>query len=362
MWKWRCGSQSTESSDSMAREPVGCEGPSDRAALAMLGDLATPWAIRAIVRNGVVQTLRAGAMDVSSLARRNGLDADALRRGLRLLAHHQLVTLSGDRCELGPLGRLLDPEAAGTLFPQFADTSFNRVLDHCRSDVGLSFTTGNPVICTGEFWVIARAEPTGSTLFDRMMETRSAEIEDRLFVDWESSEPAHIADIGCGPAAVLGKALRAFPEAQGIGIDNYPTAGSAVLRDVSIASRFTLRVANFFDDALPSDIDLYLLTSILHDWPDSACLDLLRNLTKYMGAKSSLMVVERVRSTEGDSAGHLRLDMDMLVALGGRERTLGELLALGLKAGLFAVRHRNLSGDYLSIEFRKIITEQEVER
>lgn len=324
----------------------------DRERLATLADLATPWAIRVIVRSGVVEILATGDVEVSDLAEQAGLNVEAFRRVLRLLAYHDVVTLSGDVCALGPLGYLLVPTNEDTLAEQLDGSSFNTVLDECRSRLARVVISGEPAIEPVKFWTALRSDTTGSSSFDRLMEQRSSPVVDEMFVHWTSPVPATIADIGCGPGAILAAALRSFPDAKGIGVDNYSTAGSAIVRQADIASRFQFVNADFFYDPLPREADLYLVASVLHDWGDDKCLELLSRILKFAGPQSLVVVIERVICDGGSfRAGHLRLDIDMLVAFGGRERTTPELITIAELAGLTFVCHSCLPNEYVLLEF-----------
>jgi hypothetical protein len=85
-----------------------------------------------------------------------------------------------------------------------------------------------------------------------------------------------------------------------------------------------------FFQAVPTGADAYLMRAIIHDWDEPRALAILRNIHRAMPAEGRLLLVENVLP-EGNAPhfGKL-LDLEMLAALGGRERTAaeyGELLA-----------------------------------
>ncbi|HSU69552.1 MAG TPA: methyltransferase, partial [Tepidisphaeraceae bacterium] len=84
--------------------------------------------------------------------------------------------------------------------------------------------------------------------------------------------------------------------------------------------------------------DAYLLSHVIHDWTEAQCLTILGNCRRAMKADAKLLLVEMVLP-EGDAPhpGKM-LDIVMLVAPGGRERTPAEYDALLTKAGFRMTR------------------------
>jgi hypothetical protein len=76
--------------------------------------------------------------------------------------------------------------------------------------------------------------------------------------------------------------------------------------------------------------DAYLLKSILHDWDDERSRAILRTIARAAQPTSKLYVVELVL---GESPMATLSDLNVLVRLGGRERTRNEYAALLGSAG-----------------------------
>ena len=81
---------------------------------------------------------------------------------------------------------------------------------------------------------------------------------------------------------------------------------------------------DFFADALP-EADVYLLSRVLHDWPDPKALSLLLKLP----LQSRIIVIDRVN----DAGEHGLLSLNMLLTTGGRERSAIEWHNLFTRAG-----------------------------
>ena len=111
----------------------------------------------------------------------------------------------------------------------------------------------------------------------------------------------------------------------------------AYLGEHGVRDRVRIETGSFFE-SVPSGYDLYVLKSIVHDWDDEHAIDILRTCRAAMGEDARLLLVERVspaRATESIEAQRILLsDMQMMVMLGGRERTMDEYASLLAAAGL----------------------------
>jgi O-methyltransferase domain len=78
----------------------------------------------------------------------------------------------------------------------------------------------------------------------------------------------------------------------------------------------------------------YILSQVVHNWPDPDAVRILRNCRAAMRDSGRLLVVERALGPDPKTAlGVLHTDMSMLVHLGGLERTAAEYRALFAEAG-----------------------------
>jgi hypothetical protein len=68
-------------------------------------------------------------------------------------------------------------------------------------------------------------------------------------------------------------------------------------------------------------VTLSLLKSVLHNWDDEAAARLLRCCHRAMGPHARLLVAERVVPAANAPSAAKLFDINMLVVVGGRERT-----------------------------------------
>ncbi len=78
-----------------------------------------------------------------------------------------------------------------------------------------------------------------------------------------------------------------------------------------------------------SGADIYFLRHILHNWPDSDCISILRNLIKEMvPGKSKLLVCDYVVPDQSPNRYKVHMDITMAMLFGGSERTGAQFEAL----------------------------------
>jgi hypothetical protein len=137
---------------------------------------------------------------------------------------------------------------------------------------------------------------------------------------------AVVIDVGGGNGALGRALLRLNPDIDYIVYDQTePVVG---MGDVKV------RVGNFFESVPPGG-NTYILSWVLHDWPDDKAETILLSCRRAMDCRSRLVIVERViRSSPADcDQFDLLLDVNMLVLHGGRERTESDFNALLGRSG-----------------------------
>jgi hypothetical protein len=109
------------------------------------------------------------------------------------------------------------------------------------------------------------------------------------------------------------------------------TAGA--LEREGVAARCRLVGGSFFD-TVPQGADALILRDILHDWNDERAATILANCRAALPVHGRLILVERVVNEDlREALPTLLTDLEMLVNIGGRERTQKELGVLLERAG-----------------------------
>lgn len=285
--------------------------------------------------------LAEGAATAEDVARRAEIDPSAAFRLLRACASLGLVIHDGDdRFAATPLLNTLrtsDPQSLRDLAMLMAGPAnwlpWGRFVDAVK--------TGEPqaVATLGKkpFEYIAES-PAESRTFARAISRALTFVTEEVARVLDAGSAGVVADIGGASGSLLHAVLKANPALKGIVFD-LPTIAEtarAAAAEVGLQQRVTA-VAGDFLEAVPA-ADLYLLRYILHDWDDAASIRILQNCRRAMLPGGRVIVIEQVLGEIGEPGGAALMDMNMMVVLGGRERSLSEYGELFAAAGLRLAR------------------------
>jgi hypothetical protein len=120
-----------------------------------------------------------------------------------------------------------------------------------------------------------------------------------------------------------------------------------VLARHGLSERCTIVPGSFFETA-PAGADAYLLKSIVHDWDDDEAIAILKVCRRAMRADAKLLLIERIIGRPNESSMNKFSDLNMLVMLGGRERT-GQQYADLCQAAGFRFRRVVQAGMFFGI-------------
>lgn len=201
------------------------------------------------------------------------------------------------------------------------------------------------------------ADPELALLFNRAMAELTGIVAMQALRVYDFSGATRLVDVGGGYGELLKAILAALPGRRGVIFDR-PQAiegAKALLADDELSSRIELLAGDFFE-AVPGGGDLYLLKSILHNWDDERASVILRNCRAAMSAHSKLVLIERVMPERMQASlraqALARTDLNMMVGLGGRERTAAEISRLLVASDLTALTFLPLHHEHTLIEAR----------
>ncbi|KDQ13840.1 hypothetical protein BOTBODRAFT_55853 [Botryobasidium botryosum FD-172 SS1] len=115
---------------------------------------------------------------------------------------------------------------------------------------------------------------------------------------WRELQSRSFVDCGGGQGNLSISLAELLPEAQFIVQDLeevVPIAKANIARrltDPAKRSRITVEPHNFFEVQPRGGDRIYMLRYILHDWPDHACIKILKNIAQAAGPKAKIIIVE----------------------------------------------------------------------
>jgi 2,7-dihydroxy-5-methyl-1-naphthoate 7-O-methyltransferase len=295
-----------------------------RARLRELSDFAAPWAVWVAATLRLADHIEAGASRLEDLADRAGADPDVLRRLLRYLvargvfaeddgayANTDVSDLLLDEAGWRPW---LDLDGASGIWAE----SWTRLLDAVR--------TGSPG--RDDVWYCEELARTGTgASFDALMAAQVRANAEQVAEAYDWSAVEHVVDLGGGTGVMLRTLLTAHQHLRATLFDL-----PQVVESAEPAERLDVVAGNFFDDPLPP-ADAYVLSQILHGWPDERAAKILRRCTEAGSDNVRILIVEGVIPDQ-PTAGDASFDLFMLTLGGGRQRTLNEFRTLAESAGL----------------------------
>jgi hypothetical protein len=111
----------------------------------------------------------------------------------------------------------------------------------------------------------------------------------------------------------------------------------ALIQSRGLTDRIAITPGSFFE-SIPEGAEAYLMSHVIHDWPEEKCIQILGNCRRAMKPESKLLLIEMVLPEGATPHPGKVLDAVMLVGPGGQERTAAEYGTLLEKAGLRVTR------------------------
>lgn len=297
--------------------------------LHLVGGFMVTQTIGAVVRLGIPELVTDRPRSVSELAEASGADADALARAIRALASLGVFEQADGVVRHTELSELLRRDAPGSvegqarLFSGFHYATWGDAFETFRTgEPAFPRVHGKPMFD----WFDDHADEAAT--FNRAMAQRAAGRRSSL-LDRDWSGERTVVDVGGGTGATLTALLAANPHLSGtiLDLEHAREGAEAAIAAEGLGDRCAFVAGSFFEE-VPRGADAYVLSAILHDWSDERAGAILRTCRAATRPEARLLLVEAVIAP-GDEPDWMKLlDLHMLVALGGRERTEDDWRAL----------------------------------
>jgi hypothetical protein len=307
----------------------------------LLEGMMTAQVTSVLARLGVPDQLAGGPLTADQLAPRVGAAADGLRRLLAAAAAYGLVSQdSQGRFALTEDGELLRSDVDGSaralaigFFGPPIWANFGRTADVVRNPEPV-----NPAEPGGVFAYYA-AHPEDAVWFAQGMGRATTILVSQLAeAGFRPLTGGRIVDVGGSQGTLLSYLLQVVPGATGVLLDRPEALAAApgYLAAAGVADRVELVPGDFLRD-VPAG-DLHVICHTLHNWGDEQARAIIGNCARASHPGAGLMVIDQLLPDGPEpSPAHL-MDLIMMLAVGGRERTRAEHEALTGPAGYTLVR------------------------
>jgi len=283
---------------------------------------------------GIADMLAEGPKSVEELAQASQSHAPSLYRMMRALASVDIFfETEAKRFELTPLAEYLKTGAMRSIALMFnsdwSDKAWGYFLDSVKTGI-TAFEKAHGMSVSD--WL--EKNPQAAEVFNEANAIKAGSSH-RAIVDVYDFSGIHtLTDVGGGLGALMAEILITNPLMAGI-VADIPSViqkTRKMIQTRGIEDRCQAVECNFFKN-IPSGSDAYLMSNILHDWPDEQCRIILTNCHRAMQTESKLLVVEMVITPGNEPSDAKLLDLEMLVITGGRERTEAEFNNLFVSSG-----------------------------
>lgn len=283
---------------------------------------------------GLSDLLAAGSRTAEGLARATGADPDTLYRLMHALAtvgvYEERPDGSFANTELGEGLRSDVPDSIRPL----ARTLNSPELWAAWGHLGHSVRTGENAfraVHGVDAWTHRQSAPEENAIFNQTMTMQTSVIATAVAEACDFTGLSTVVDVGGGQGILLEAVLARHPHLSGTVFDQAHVVASQPSSS-AFAPRWSAVGGSFFEEVPAADA--YLLKSILHDWPDQECVDILETCRRSLRPSGIVLVVETVLGRPGFETEAAFSDINMLVMPGGRERTEQQYAVLFEAAGL----------------------------
>lgn len=306
---------------------------------ALMSGFRVSQAIYVVVKLGIPDLLVGGPSGSDTLAQATDTHEDALYRVLRFLAGVGIFDEVAPRqFGLTQLGSSLRADVPGSMRPtvlmnleHYKWESWGHLL-HSVQTGGTAFHHIHGM----ENFAYLDQHPEAESIFQQAMTSNTAWSGAAITRAYDFTGIECLVDVGGGQGLLLATILQANPTMRGVLFDR-PTviAGAlAVLETAGVATRCEVIGGDFFA-SVPVGCDAYVLRQIIHDWDDVHAAAILKNCRSAMRQAGRVLIIERTIVPNYQQAlPVLHIDLEMLVNLGGRQRTDEEYRALFAAADL----------------------------
>jgi len=300
----------------------------------------TAQTISAVTRLRVPELLdKHGPLTARELTETYGVDAkpDFLERALRVCASVGVFTEAADgRFGPTPLSEVLTPDSPA---------SVNAFVELIGGPWWKLIGALPEALRTGQNQTRAQAgrepwEPRDVDREERFGRAMKSQVESTRGVleHYDFARARMVVDVGGGFGHLAMAILRRCPSVRATVLDLPDVIAiarrHAAHEDAGVLARLTFIGGDMFADVPPGDV--YVLKTVIHDWDDARCVQVLDRCRARLPAGGRIICADKVLPPMGDTgaSGSKLLDMLMMVSLPGKERTEVEWRALYEQAGL----------------------------
>jgi hypothetical protein len=281
-----------------------------------------------LIRARVPDLLDGGAVHSAALANKAGLHPLSTVRALRALTafgvFHEVAPCMFVNSEASTLFR----DAPGGL-RNYALFATSEQFLKSSAALGHSLETGEAAhdhALGQSVWEYMRDHPEDNAAFNRGLAEIRKDEQAAIAAAYDWTGVTRVVDVGAGAGALLASIVAENSGVRGVLFDRPDVLPDAdhLLTGRGVRERCELVGGSFFE---PMHVkgDVWILSQVLHDWPDAECRTILAQCRERMSSGDRLLVVEMVPVPGQPDVAIAMLDIAMMIFGGeARQRTEAE--------------------------------------
>ncbi len=281
-----------------------------------------------LIRARVPDLLDDGAVHAVTLANQSGLHPLSTVRALRALTAFGVFREVAPSTFVNSEASNLFRDAPGGLRNYALFATSEQFLKSCAA-LGHSLETGQAShdhALGQKVWEYMRDHPDENAAFNRGLAEIRKDEQAAIAAAYDWTGVTAVVDVGAGAGALLACIVAATPGVCGILFDRPDVLPDAdhLLRGRGVRERCELVGGSFFEPMQVTG-DIWILSQVLHDWPEAECQAILARCRERARSGDRLLVVEMVPVPGQPDVGIALLDMAMMMFGGeARQRTVEE--------------------------------------
>lgn len=284
----------------------------------------------------IADHLQEGPKSVETLAQATQTNPDSLYRLLHLLAGFEVFE------EVSP--RVFANTQTSSLLAKAHPDTLHALSVFYGEDIHRSWDELLPSVQTGTpafeikhhqpVFAYFKENPLRGALFQQSMKEKSMAVIKSAIASYDFSRFKSVYDIGGGYGQFMQALLHKHPHLSGM-LFELPEVVETIQKRSDFKESKNLKVTSGdFFSSIPQGADAYVLKSVLHDWNDEQCEQILKNCRQAMNPSSRLLIIEVVLQPGNLSLYANCMDLLMMAITGGKERTLESFRQMLHRSGL----------------------------
>ena len=286
------------------------------------------------LRTGIFDRLEAGCLSLDDLRFELGLSRRVIPALISFLTAQGLLSRDAK-------GRIANSEAASTFLVRTSaryvggrGLLYSGFWEAIRS-LPQALATGMPWTAEGQHDMFEGFGPEEQRWFAEGMFANAVHGGRSLMEQVDFSQFERLLDVGGNAGGYATALLQKHSQLRATIFDVEGVRALALERaeENGVTDRVGFEAGSFFEDALPRDHDVLLLSSILHDWGDDDARTILRRCFAAARPGGAVVVTEPMLAEDFSGPDHPSVSGLAMAVLGGENRTRSRVCSLLAEAG-----------------------------